>query len=59
MIAPPVGITVFVIAGLDKTVPMATVYKGVLWFILCDFFVMAALLYWSGLITWLPRLMAG
>jgi len=58
MIAPPVGITVFVIAGLDKTVPMATVYKGVMWFIFCDMFVMAALLYWPGLITWLPRLMA-
>jgi len=33
MIAPPVAITVFVIAGLDKTVPMATVCRGVMWFI--------------------------
>jgi len=58
MIAPPVGITVFVIAGLDKTVPMATVYRGVMWFIFCDILVMAALLAWPGLVTWLPSLMA-
>jgi tripartite ATP-independent transporter DctM subunit len=57
MIAPPVGITVFVIAGLDKTVPMSTVYRGVMWFILCDVFVMAALLIWPGIITWLPSMM--
>jgi C4-dicarboxylate transporter DctM subunit len=54
MIAPPVGITVFVIAGLDKTVPMSTVYRGVMWFIYCDILIMAALMYWPGLITWLP-----
>lgn len=57
MIAPPVGITVFVIAGLDKTVPMATIYRGVMWFLLCDMFIMAALLYWPQLVTWLPYLM--
>ena len=57
MIAPPVGITVFIIAGLDKTVPMSTVYRGVMWFLLCDMFVMAALMYWPGIITWLPNLL--
>lgn len=59
MIAPPVGITVFIIAGLDKTVPMTTIYKGILWFILCDIFVLAALLLWPGLVTWLPNLITG
>jgi C4-dicarboxylate transporter, DctM subunit len=57
MIAPPVGITVFVIAGLDKTVPMATVYRGVMWFLFCDMWVMAALMYWPQIITWLPNLL--
>lgn len=57
MIAPPVGITVFVIAGLDDTVSISTVYRGVLWFILCDILVMAAFLYWPGLITWLPYML--
>lgn len=57
MIAPPVGITVFVIAGLDKSVPMSTVYRGVLWFIYCDILIMAALMYWPQIITWLPNLL--
>jgi C4-dicarboxylate transporter DctM subunit len=54
MIAPPVGITVFIIAGLDKTVPMATVYRGVMWFIFCDMFTLGAMMYWPSIITWLP-----
>jgi C4-dicarboxylate transporter DctM subunit len=54
MIAPPVGITVFVIAGLDKTVPMSTVYRGVMWFIFCDMFTLGAMMYWPQIITWLP-----
>jgi C4-dicarboxylate transporter, DctM subunit len=57
MIAPPVGITVFIIAGLDKTVPMATVYRGVMWFLYCDILIMAALMYWPQIITWLPNLL--
>lgn len=57
MIAPPVGISVFVIAGLDKTVPMATVYRGVLWFILCDIFTMAIFMIWPQTVTWLPQLL--
>lgn len=57
MIAPPVGITVFVIAVLDKTVPMSTVYLGVMWFIFCDMITMAAFLAWPQLITWLPGML--
>jgi C4-dicarboxylate transporter DctM subunit len=56
MIAPPVGITVFIIAGLDKSVSISTVYRGVMWFIYCDLLIIAALMYWPGLITWLPSL---
>lgn len=57
MIAPPVGISVFVIAGLDKTVPITTVYRGVLWFLLCDIVTMAIVIIWPQTVTWLPYLM--
>ena len=56
MIAPPVGINVFVIAGLDKTVPMATVYKGVLWFLFMDMITLAVFMIWPQTILWLPSL---
>jgi hypothetical protein len=57
MIAPPVGITVFVIAGLDKTV---------LWPLFTGRYVVYLLRYigyggapgLAGLVTWLPSLMA-
>lgn len=57
MIAPPVGISVFVIAGLDKTVPMVTIYRGVLWFILCDIFTVALFMVWPQTVIWLPNLL--
>jgi hypothetical protein len=37
------------IVGLDKTVPMPAVYRGVMWFFLCDMFVMAAICTGRGL----------
>jgi C4-dicarboxylate transporter DctM subunit len=56
MIAPPVGINVFVIAGLDKTVPMATVYKGVIPFLFMDMITLAVFMIWPQTILWLPSL---
>ncbi|MBN2401767.1 MAG: TRAP transporter large permease subunit [Spirochaetes bacterium] len=57
MIAPPVGITVFIIAGLDKTVPMTTVYRGVMWFILCDMITMTLFMAFPQIILWLPNIL--
>jgi C4-dicarboxylate transporter, DctM subunit len=57
MIAPPVGITVFIIAGLDKTVPMSTVYRGVMWFIFCDMITLTLFMAFPQIILWLPNLM--
>jgi len=56
MIAPPVGINVFVIAGLDKTVPMTTVYKGVIPFLFMDMITLAVFMIWTQTILWLPSL---
>ena len=56
MIAPPIGINDFVVAGLDKSISLATVYRGVLWFIVCDIVTLAMFVYWPGLITGLPDL---
>lgn len=56
MIAPPVGINVFVIAGLDKTVPMTTVYKGVIPFLFMDMITLAVFMIWPQTILWLPSM---
>jgi TRAP-type C4-dicarboxylate transport system permease large subunit len=57
MIAPPVGINVFVIAGLDKTVPMGDVYRGVLQFLFMDMITLAIFMIWPQTILWLPNLL--
>ena len=57
MIAPPIGINDFVIAGLDKSISLATVYKGVTWFLVCDMITLAIFVHWPWLITGLPDLL--
>jgi C4-dicarboxylate transporter DctM subunit len=57
MIAPPVGINVFVIAGLDKTVPMGAVYRGVLQFLFMDMITLAIFMIWPQTILWLPNML--
>ncbi len=32
-VTPPVGISVYVVAGMNKDISMATVFRGVLWFV--------------------------
>jgi C4-dicarboxylate transporter DctM subunit len=56
MIAPPIGINDFVVAGLDRSITLGTVYKGVTWFLVCDMITLAMFTYWPWLITWLPNL---
>lgn len=58
MITPPFGINVFVlknIAGGD--VPLPTVFKGVLPFVLADLFKLALLVLFPVLVLWLPSTM--
>jgi C4-dicarboxylate transporter DctM subunit len=57
MIAPPVGINVFVIAGLDKTVPMGDVYRGVLQFLFMDMITLDIFIAWPQTILWLPNML--
>lgn len=57
MIAPPVGLVVFVIRGLFKQISMTTIYRGVLWFLLADVVSLALFMAWPKLILFLPDLM--
>jgi len=56
-ITPPVGIVVFAVGGLVKTVPLYTIFKGVWPF----FFVMVVttvlIIIFPDIATWLPRMM--
>jgi C4-dicarboxylate transporter, DctM subunit len=56
-LTPPVGINVFVIQGIAKDVPMYTIYKGVLPFVLADFVEVALLCLFPQIATVIPNLM--
>ena len=57
MISPPVGITLFVIKGIAKDVPMSTIYKGVTPFIVADAFHVILIVFVPWIVMVLPNLM--
>lgn len=56
MITPPVGLNVFVIAGVAKNVSVEQVFRGVLPFILLDFLCIALFIAVPEIITFLPSI---
>jgi len=58
MLTPPVGLNCFVIHGtLNNRVSLGTVFAGTGIFLVAEFFIMALLLLFPSVITWLPSLM--
>jgi len=57
LITPPVGMSVYVIAGISKT-PIMTVFKGSVPFIICLVIALIVLVYVPSLSTWLPSVTA-
>jgi C4-dicarboxylate transporter, DctM subunit len=57
MIAPPVGINVFVISGMVKDVPMAHIYRGILPFLAAMVVLLAILMVVPEIALYLPRTM--
>jgi TRAP-type C4-dicarboxylate transport system permease large subunit len=57
MITPPVGINVFVIKGVAKDVPMSTIFRGIVPFLIADICHVALLIVFPQLSLLLPNLM--
>ncbi len=58
-ITPPIGINVFIIAGVAKTVPMGTIFKGVLPFWAIEIVFLVVLTAFPKIALWLPSIMWG
>ena len=56
--APPIGLNVFVISSIAKTVPITSTYRGVLPFICVDIFRLGLVIAFPGLALWLVRLLS-
>jgi len=57
LIAPPVGLNVYVIHSLAKDVPMAETYRGVMPFLVTDVIRVTLLLLFPMLSLWLVRVL--
>ncbi len=57
IITPPVGINAFVVKGIAKDVPLETVFKGTIPFLLALIVGTAVIIAFPGFVTWLPDLM--
>ena len=55
-ITPPVGISVYVVAGMNKDIPMGTIFSGVLWFIPAYILTMALMMLYPQIALFLPSL---
>jgi tripartite ATP-independent transporter DctM subunit len=57
MITPPVGINVYVIAGVVKDVPMQTIFKGIIPFFIADICHVLLIFFFPLFALWLPSLL--
>jgi tripartite ATP-independent transporter DctM subunit len=57
LIAPPVGLNVFVIGGMARDVPLATIYRGVMPFLAAMIVLLVLLTTWPDLALMLPNRM--
>jgi tripartite ATP-independent transporter DctM subunit len=57
MIAPPVGLNVFVISGMVKDVPMADIYRGIMPFLAAMVVLLGMLMVFPEIALYLPRTM--
>jgi tripartite ATP-independent transporter DctM subunit len=58
LITPPIGMNVFVIKGMAKDVPLETIFRGVMPFIVAQIILIAALITFPDIALWLPSTMA-
>lgn len=56
-ITPPVGVNVFMMAGMAKHIPMYTIFRGIAPFLITMLVVMGILIGFSDIVTFLPNLM--
>lgn len=55
MITPPIGLNVFVIFGVAKTIPLGTIFRGILPFLYADLVRLVIIILLPALTLWLPE----
>ncbi len=56
VITPPVGVNVYVVSGIDRSIPLQTVFRGSMPFLLALIVACVLLMLFPALATWLPSM---
>jgi tripartite ATP-independent transporter DctM subunit len=56
VITPPVGVNVYVVSGIERSLPLQTVFRGAMPFLFALAVACGLLMVFPGLATWLPRI---
>jgi C4-dicarboxylate transporter, DctM subunit len=56
VISPPVGVNAYVVSGMERDIPLQTVFRGVMPFLLCLIIAAALLTAFPSISLWLPSL---
>lgn len=60
MITPPVGLNVYVVKGVvGETIPLPTIFRGVMWFLAAEVVIMGILIAFPEISTFLPHQLLG
>ena len=54
VITPPVGVNVYVVSGIDRSIPIQTIFRGALPFLLALLAAALLLIFFPAIATWLP-----
>ncbi|UCD82639.1 MAG: TRAP transporter large permease [Desulfobacterales bacterium] len=57
LLTPPMGLNVFTVAGVAKDVPLESIYRGILPFLISIFVVVLFIILFPGTATFLPNMM--
>ena len=54
VITPPVGVNVYVVSGIDRSIPIQTIFRGATPFLFALLAAALLLIFFPGIATWLP-----
>lgn len=57
MITPPIGINVFVLHGMARNIPLPTIFRGIVPFLIADVAKLAVLTVFPAIALWLPKVL--
>ena len=59
LITPPMGLNVYVIAGIDRGTSLTQIFRGAWWFVMMEIVTTLILFFFPVIVTWLPDNMLG